>query len=225
MAFQWDVTAYREGQARELEALTRLQRAVTMEPLNIDSLRQRVADVALQITGADAAVVEEVEDSDMVYRAVAGVAEEQLGLRLPVYRSAPGLAYRSGQPILVRDVDRDDRVHLKDKARQIGFLSGIMVPLIQDERTYGVLKVYAARTDQFDERNQHFLEVTSGVLAANLYKATEYASSEHRRALLLDALPAFIAYVDKDLRYQEVNAAIERFYRLSADQIRGRKLG
>ena len=48
LALQWDVTAHRETCARnrDLEALTRLQRAVIMENLNIDSLRQRVANWA-----------------------------------------------------------------------------------------------------------------------------------------------------------------------------------
>lgn len=71
------------------------------------------------------------------------------------------MAYRSGEPIWVRNVDRDERIHFKTKARQIGFLSGIIVRLIQDKRAYGVLKMYAARTDQFDERDQHFLEVAA----------------------------------------------------------------
>ncbi|MFO7718699.1 MAG: diguanylate cyclase [Desulfohalobium sp.] len=226
LALQWDVTAYREARTRtrELEALTRLQRAVTTETLNINSLRQRVAKEALDVTGADAAVVEEAEEEEMVYRAVAGMAEGQLGLRLSIDQSASGLAYRSGAPVLIRDVDRDDRVRLKTKAREIGFYSGIMVPLIQAERVYGVLKVYAARRNHFNERDQHFLEVASGVLAANLHKAAEYASLKRRRALLLDALPALIAYVDTELRYQEVNAAYERFYGLGTEKIQGRQI-
>ncbi|ACV68796.1 sensor domain-containing diguanylate cyclase [Desulfohalobium retbaense] len=226
LALQWDVTAHRETCARnrDLEALTRLQRAVIMENLNIDSLRQRVANGALEVTGAHAAVVEEAEEGEMVYRAVAGMAEGQLGLRLPIDQSASGLAYRSKEPVLVRDVDRDDRIQLKAKAREIGFLSGIMVPLAQAGRIFGVLKVYANQADHFHERDQYFLEVASGVLAANLHKAAEYASSEQRRTLLLDALPAMISYVDSDLRYQEVNAAYERFYGLGTERILGRKI-
>ncbi len=227
LVFQWDVTASREEQARnrKLEALNRLQwRVTTAWGLDVEQLRKRVAEAAREVTQADWAVVEEAEGTEVVYRAIAGTSGGYEGQRLPMERSASGLAFRTGEPVLIRDAARDEWSDLTSHMRELGFLSGVLVPLVQDGRTYGVLKVYAAQADHFDEWDQRLLGLASGVLAANLHKAAEHASAERRRALLLDALPALISYVDKELRYQEINAAYEAFYDLSREQILGRRL-
>ncbi len=227
LILQWDVSACREEQARnrKLEALNRLQWQVTTAwGLDVEQLRQRVAEAAREVTRADWAVVEEAEGPEVVYRAAAGTAEGQRGQRLPMSDSASGLAFRTGEPVLIRDAEGDEWAEITTRMRELGYRSGVLVPLVQDGRTYGVLKVYAARAEHFDAWDQSLLGLASGVLAANLHKAAEHASAERRRALLLDALPALISYVDSDLRYQEINAAYEAFYGLRREQFLGHRL-
>lgn len=225
LALERDSSTHHEEseRRRQLEGLTRIQREAATGSLNINRVRQRIAEAAMETTGADGAVVEEVEGTEMVYRATAGIAADSMGLRLPVDASASGLVYKSREPIHIRDIATDDRIN-REAAHKVGFQSGIIVPLIHENRTYGVLKVYANEPDRFADDDLHLLELASGVLAANLRKASEYASEERRRAMLLDALPALVAYVDNTLCYQEVNAAYEAFYGLDADSVRGRPL-
>lgn len=208
---------------RQLEALTRIQRAAATGSLNFGYVRQRIAEVAMEVSGADAAVVEEVEGTEMVYRAVAGIAREYMGMRLPIEASASGQAYNSRESIQIRDVAEDDRIN-REAAQKVGFESGIIVPLIHENRAYGVLKVYAGEPNRFTAEDLQLLELASGVLAANLRRAAEYASEERRRGMLLDSLPALVAYVDKDLRYQEVNAAYESFHGAEPQTLRGKYL-
>ncbi|SDG09235.1 PAS domain S-box-containing protein/diguanylate cyclase (GGDEF) domain-containing protein [Limimonas halophila] len=223
VALQRDVSEDRKAAARlhQLEALTRLQREVATAGLNLDERRRRVAEVALAVTGGDGAAVEEAEGGEMVYRATAGSARGLEGTRLPMSGSTSGLAFHSRTPRLVTDVATDPAVQLKDKARELGFVSGIVAPLIHENRTYGVLKVMAGEPDRFGEEERHLLELASGVLAASLYNAAAYHAERERRALLVDAVPVLISYLDTDLRYREVNAAYEERFGLSADTIRG----
>lgn len=205
-----------------LQCLIKIQHEAAIGSLQIDHLRQQIAEIALEVTGADGAVVEEAEDGDIVYRAVAGAAEGSLNLRLRMDQSLSGLAYGNSSPLICRNVDTDDRVILKKKARQIGFVSGIVVPLKYQEQIFGVLKVYAGEPDRFDTDDLQLLELASGVLAASLSKAVDYTTELEHRAFLLDALPIMISYIDKEKRYQEVNAAYEKIFKRSAETIRGR---
>jgi diguanylate cyclase (GGDEF)-like protein/PAS domain S-box-containing protein len=209
---------------QRLETLSHLQREVATTELDLDARRQTVAEVAMDVTGADSAVVEEADGDEMVYCAVAGDAHEQKGLRLPIADSISGLAYRERASQLVRDTDEDSRVPLKEQARAVGFRSGILAPLIYRDRTYGVLKVVAREPDRFDEEQRLLLELASGVLAASLYNAFEYHHELERRGMLLDALPAYISYIDADHRYQEVNTVYEQRFGLTADEIRGKRV-
>jgi diguanylate cyclase (GGDEF)-like protein/PAS domain S-box-containing protein len=226
LALQRDVTRRRAEavQLRQLEALTRLQREVATGSLDMEHLRQRVAEVALEVTGADGAVVAEAEGSDMVYRAGAGAGVAQVGMRLPVAESVSGLAHRRNTSLLCRDATSDARLPRPEEARQLGFASGVVVPLTHEQRTYGVLKVFAREPGRFGEEDRQLLELGSGVVAATLHRAADYASEVGRRGLLLDAIPALISYIDRDRRYQEVNAAYEQLFGMSAEAIRGHYL-
>jgi len=226
VALQQDVTRRLRERAQldRLEALTRVQHQVAFGGLDLDRLRQRVAQVATEITGADGAAVEEAVAGEMVYRAGAGAAADQEGLRLPIEASLSGAAYRSQSPMLCVDIETDDRVAFKAKAREVGFLSGVLVPLTHEGHTFGVLKVFANAPGRFGEAERHLLELASGVLAAGLSKAAAFTEEVDRRGLLLDAIPALISYVDRDMRYREVNAEYEKLFGLPAEQIRGQRV-
>jgi diguanylate cyclase (GGDEF)-like protein/PAS domain S-box-containing protein len=226
VAIQQDVTELRRQTARhhQLEILTRVQQEVAAGGLDLDHLRRRMAQVAMEVTDADGAAVEEADGNEMVYRAEAGAAAGQEGLRLPIEASLSGIAYRQQEPLLCTDIETDNRIVFKDKAREVGFLSGILVPLVHEGHTFGVLKVFANEPGRFGEEELHLLELASGVLAGGLAKASAFADEVDRRGLLLDALPALISYVDRDLRYREVNAAYEKLFELPAERIRGQRV-
>lgn len=222
VAVHEDVTELRKGTRRRenLERVVDLQREVVTGGLDLQRVRQRVVDAALQISGADAAVVEEAEEDEMVYRAVAGRAEGSLGLRLPIKGSLTGHCFLGREIIRTDDTSRDPRVH-REAARKVGFVSGILVPLMHDQRCYGVLKVYASRPGAFSSEDVQLLEIASGILGAALFNAASFEREVHRRSMLVDAIPLLVSYVDRDRRYREVNAAYEDWFGLEAADIRG----
>lgn len=219
---QQDVTERRRRRRRrqDLERVVDLQREVVSGGLDLQRVRQRIVEAAREITGADAAVVEEAEGEEMIYRAVAGIAGEALGMRLPIDGSLSGLCFRSCE-ILRTDDTRDDPRVDTEAALKVGFVSGILVPLIHDGRCYGVLKVYASRPDAFSSDEHQLLEIASGILAAALFNAASFENEVHRRSMLVDAIPILVSYIDRERRYQEVNAAYEDWFGVQASDIRG----
>ena len=207
---------------RQLEGLTRIQREVALGDLDLEKMRQRVADMALEITGADGAAVEEVEREEIIYRAVAGTARDHADLRLPLDQTLSGRVFREKTPQYCRDIEVDSRVSMKEEARRVGFISGILVPLSHKDRVFGVLKVFAGEADRFSKEHLQLLRVASEVLAAGIAKASDYTAEVERRTMLLDAIPAMISYVDNEHRYQEVNAAYEKLFQRAARTIRGK---
>lgn len=221
-----DITLPRQHRRRrtELEALARVQRDLAgAGGLNLDAVRQRIAEAAMEATGADGAVVEEPEGGDLVYRAVAGSAAGHLGLRIPKGDSLSGACYRELRVIVCHDTARDERV-AAEAARAVGFASGVLVPLVQGYRCFGVLKVFAAEPGRFGHRERDFLELASGMLAGALETAHTYHAEVSRRGLLLDSLPMLVAYVDRDGRYREVNAAYERWFGVTQERLVGREM-
>ncbi|MGM0412969.1 MAG: diguanylate cyclase [Pseudomonadota bacterium] len=206
----------------QLETLVRIQAELAAGTQDLERLRQRVVDTALELTGAEGAAIEEIQGDALIYRAVAGIATGNAGLRIPLEGSLTGRAYTGGESLLVMDTATEPHLsaELQGLAQQAGFRSGVLVPLSHEGRAWGVLKVYAREPGRFGEAERHLLELASGVLAASLHRARDYADELDRRSLLLDAVPALISYIDAEQRYREVNAAYRERFGIEAEELR-----
>ena len=206
----------------QLETLVRIQAELTAGSQDLEQLRQRVVDAALELIGAEGAAIEETQGDALIYRAVSGIATENAGLQVPLEGSLTGRAYTGGESLLVMDTATEPRLssELQSLAQEAGFRSGVLVPLTHEGRAWGVLKVYAREPGQFGEAERHLLELASGVLAASLHRARDYADELDRRSLLLDAVPALISYIDAEQRYREVNPAYRERFGVGADELR-----
>ncbi|WP_052063903.1 PAS domain S-box protein [Nitrincola sp. A-D6] len=168
IAVQRDITALREleQQRRQLQRLVDIQTRVGTAGLDLQSLREEVAQIGLVVTGADGAAVEEAVNEEMVYTAGAGTAQNSVGLRLPLAGSLSGACHASRQPIHCRDTHIEPRVARK-AAEQVGFRSGLLVPLIYADQCFGVLKVYSGRVNAFSDSDMEVLSMASQVLASS----------------------------------------------------------
>ncbi len=223
VALQSDATGERARQrySDRLELLHRIYHDVSAQGLSLDRVRQGVADVALEMTEGEAAVVEEPEDNGMVYRAAVGTAAGHEGLRLPIDRSISGLAYVRQETLVCDDAETDERVQKKETARRIGFRSAVLTPLMHQGTCYGVLKVYSGTPNIFTHEDVQTLDLASGILAGALFDAAAFEEEVERRHLLLDAVPMLIAFIDTDRRYREVNLAHEAVISRSVAEMRG----
>ena len=169
-----------EGQrARMLDRLVQTQSAIAMSDFDFDELLLTVVEEALALTGADAAVVELPDGHDMVYRAVAGTAEPFLGLRIAQDGSASGYCLATVEPLVVDDIETDDRVD-REACRTVGARSLVIVPLIHAGRPAGVLKVYSADVAAVGDNEARVLGLLGNVIGTGLARAELFATmTEH----------------------------------------------
>lgn len=225
VAVQRDVTELRnlERHHLQLQILAQMQQLVSIAGLDLQMLRQKVVDVALEATGAEAAAIEEAMGDEIVYTAVAGAARAVSGLRLPLDTSLSGVCYREQVPIFCPDTHQDARV-VRARAEEVGFRSGLLVPLLHEGLCFGALKVYSSLPHAFRREQLELLEMASQVLTASLHDARRFKREQDRRTLLVDSLPMLISFIDEDYRYREINAAYTRWFGIEPDQMLGQKV-
>jgi len=62
-----------------------------------------------------------------------------------------GTAIKTKQPSLMRNIPEDPRFEpWRKEAVKRGYLSLVAIPLVHDEKVYGVLNVYSSQRDGFD---------------------------------------------------------------------------
>ena len=169
--------------ARTLDRLLRTQTAIALSDPGLEDVLATVAEKALELTGAEGAVVELPEGDELVYRATAGTAEPFAGLRLPVAGSLSGLCLAQIEPLVVVDAQRDPRVNA-DTCRRLGARSLVAVPLVHAGEAAGVLEVYSARRAAVGEDEARVLALLANVIGAGLARAelhdtlAEHASTD-----------------------------------------------
>ncbi len=212
----------RSEPADAFNVILELRHLLDHEQLELTRDRERVAQTAMHLSGAEGAVVEEHQDGEMVYRAVAGVSEGLEGMRLPIEGSLSGYCYAASEVLLVADTQTDLRTQFGSQASDMGFRSGVLAPLLQGDQRFGVLKVFSSTCNAFAESDRDFVEILAGLLAAVLYRARAYELEAERRHHLVDALPILVAFVDANRRYREVNAAYADWFGWPIGEVLGK---
>lgn len=170
MAAQRRETLAASNRADELGRLVTTQHAIGTAAADLDGVLSAVVEQALDLTRAEAAVVELPDGDDMIYRATAGTADEHLHLRIPRDGSISGQALAEQAILICRDSESDPRVD-REACRRVGARSMIVVPLWDGRRAAGVLKVYSSGPDAFDPRAAQLLEMLAGMTGAALVRA------------------------------------------------------
>ena len=131
----------------------------------------------LELVDAEGAVIELAEGDDLVYRAVSGAMQSQLGARVKQGSSLSGLCLAEGRSLVCEDTETDPRVDL-EACRRVGVRSMIVIPLIHAGEPVGVLKAGSARPGVFAARDAEMLELLSKVVGAAMYWATRYGKDD-----------------------------------------------
>jgi putative nucleotidyltransferase with HDIG domain len=166
----------------------------------------------------------------MVYRAATGAATMHIGVRLPIDGSLSGLSLRAGVVLRCDDAASDPRVNA-EKCRAVGAISMLCVPLRHRGTVVGVLKVYSGTPRAFCDEDVALLEHLTGVIAAHMAHAAEFArvdgESRRNQSQALAGLRALARAIDaKDPttsrhseRVAELSAAIAGRLGWSAERI------
>ncbi|HET7418350.1 MAG TPA: sensor domain-containing diguanylate cyclase [Solirubrobacterales bacterium] len=181
----------------QLRAIIRTQTEIVAGELEPEGIMQLIAERAQELTHASSGVIELAEDEEMVYTATAGEATPYLGTRLQRATSLSGLCVAEERVLRSDDTRNDERVDA-EACRRVNAGSMICVPLAHQGTTVGVLKVYAAENNHFDDSDVETLELLSELMAAHLAHANLFeAESRQGRRDGLTGLPNRRAFEER----------------------------
>jgi signal transduction histidine kinase len=160
-------------QVDQLALIVETQQAIATAEGSFADLMAIVADRAIQLTGAAAAVVEVPEGDEMVYVAAAGKAVGTEGLRLKLEGSLSGLCVTTGDTLISYDTETDDRVD-REACRKVGARSMLVVAL-RDATAEGpaAVKVYSPVAHAFGLQDTHALELMAELTASSMRRSSE----------------------------------------------------
>jgi PAS domain S-box-containing protein len=181
--------------AELFQAMIEVQQAVAAAGLDSQTVMRVIADRGLRLTGASGAVIESIEGDELVPQVHIGTDAPRLRLA----DSLSGLCVRTGELQRSDDVFTDPRIG-HDAYRQMGIRSLLVVPLQDEQRTLGVLKVVSTRPDAFTDRDAKALRLLGGLMGAALSHAATYEGRqlrlEERTRSLQDSEQRFKQLVD-----------------------------
>jgi GGDEF domain-containing protein len=140
---------------------------------------------AVELTGADGAVVELLEDDSIVYRSASGLAEAQLGLRMPVANSLSGRVLTSRSAAVCTDSETDDRVN-RAACRKVGLRSMVIVPLLADDEAIAVMKLVWKDAREFNESEVEIAQLLANMTAMLMQRAAQEGPNVLKRRMTLD---------------------------------------
>jgi diguanylate cyclase (GGDEF)-like protein/PAS domain S-box-containing protein len=171
-----------QRQTKHLNEIVETQTQLVRSQLDIEVFLEQVVQRMLTVTAATGAVVEMLDENDMVYEAASGSIEEFIGLRLPRIGSLSGLCVDRRKVLIATDTRNDPRVD-RAACERVGAASMVVAPLLREGEPIGVLKIVSNVVDGFDAADLQTLQLMSGLLGAALGHQLQF---ERNRDLLAE---------------------------------------
>jgi len=157
------------------QAVLEVEKAVSAAGLDSDTVMGVIAERSRGLTGASGAVIVAIEGEDIVPLVQVGTAAP----RLKLSASLSGICVRSGELQRCDDTHADSRVP-HQAYKDLGIRSILVVPLKDEHRTLGVLKVVSSEAQAFSERDAKALRLLGGLMGAALSHATAFEGRQSR---------------------------------------------
>ncbi len=161
--------------AELFQAVLEVQQAVAAAGLDSASVMHVICERSQRLTHANAAAIEMVEGDEIVPQVQLGVEMPRLALA----GSLSGAVIRTGELQRSDDATADPRIGHR-AYHDLGIRSVLAVPLKDDQRSLGVLKVLARAPHAFDDRDAKALRLLAGLAGAALGHASAYESRQRR---------------------------------------------
>ena len=184
-----------------------VQQAVAAAGLDSATVMRVIAQRSMALTRSGGVVIEILEGDELAPVLTLGIESP----RLPVADSLSGTAVRTGELQRSDDVETDGRIAHRAYHDQ-GIRSMLAVPLRDDQRILGVLKVLSPRPAAFSDRDAKALRLLSGLVGASLEQA---AAFEARQARLEDRT---LALQESEQRFKQLVDAAQEGIWVADDQ-------
>ncbi|HEY1147315.1 MAG TPA: GAF domain-containing protein [Pseudoduganella sp.] len=152
---------------------------------NLSAVIDEASRVAVRLTAADGAVVELLEGEEIVYRSASGIAEAQLGLRMPVANSLSGYCLLNKTAATCTDSEADERVN-RVACRKVGLRAMVIVPLIAGDQAIAVMKLVWREPRPLDNNEVDIAQLLANMCAALMHQAALEGTDVMHRRLTVD---------------------------------------
>lgn len=176
-----------------LKLIIAIQTELTTTELDLDKFMNHVVEQTLFLTPSTGAVIELVEDNNMVYRAASGSVSDYVGMKLNIDNSISGLCIKQKEIVFSDDTENDSRVD-KNACRKINAKSLIACPLFHQDRAIGVLKIISDKSDTFHDSDIQMMQIISGFIGTALAQQLAHQTTEN-------------ALRDKSIAYEKLKEA------------------
>ena len=211
-----------ESERERLSVVIDAQQEIAVNEFDLDRLLRLLAEHAVRLTGADAAMVLLPEGDSLRRRASAGLLPIEADFKLPIEGSLAGTAFRKHQVQRASDALHDPRAHAPT-ARRGSFGSLIHAPLMTGENVIGVLSLASTKAAALDDIDARTVEMLAGFAAAAFERATttrRLKASEQRTRAVMEHAPDPIIVFDASGSIVDFNPAASRaFVRTRAEMI------
>jgi|SRR5579871_394839 len=162
-----------------LAAVNAVQREVEVLGRDLSSALQLLATRAQTLAHASGAAIALI-DSDpdyMVCRASSGEDAPPAGARLQLGSGFSGECVKSGRLLRCDDAETDSRVD-RESCRALGIRSIIAVPMRSGEKSIGILEVFSAQANTFNENDSRILQRLAETVVATVNRANRSESAQ-----------------------------------------------
>jgi PAS domain S-box-containing protein len=177
------------------QAVLEVEQAVTAAGLDSETVMRVIAERSKGLTGASGAVIEAIEGEDLVPLIHVGTEAP----RLKLSSSLSGICIRTGELQRSDDTFSDPRIQ-HQAYRELGIRSLLVLPLRDEQRIHGVLKVVSPERNAFTDRDAKALRLLGGLMGAALSHAAAFegrqARLEERTQALQESEQRFKQLVD-----------------------------
>ena len=177
------------------QAVLEVEQAVSAAGLDSETVMRVIAERSQGLTGAGGAVIEAIEGDDLVPLVSVGTEAP----RLKLSSSLSGICVRTMELQRCDDTLTDTRI-AHQPYTEVGIRSVLVVPLRDEQRTLGVLKVFSPNPNAFTDRDAKALRLLGGLMGAALGHAAAFegrqARLEERTRALQESEQRFKQLVD-----------------------------
>jgi PAS domain S-box-containing protein len=229
IAIRESIEAYTGMRQSLLEALERLSSAA-LESRSLDEVLPKLLHVIVDMTAeVDTVALFLAEGDSLVFRAAVGIEEPtEAGFRLPIGEGIAGRVALTRLPMLWSPSSESSEGPSPRSPRLLGrrLRALYALPLIADDTLLGVMQMGSVTVPDFSDRDRVFLRATADRVAAALMQHKLRDEAERAAALLdsiYSAAPVGYAFLDRDLRFVRVNAALTETTGIQADDSLGKR--
>jgi PAS domain S-box-containing protein len=157
------------------QAVLEVEQAVMAAGLDSQTVMRAIAERSMALTGASGAVIEGIVGDELVPQMHVGTEAPTLKIN----SSLSGLCVRTGELQRSDDTYSDPRIE-HTAYRDLGIRSLLVVPLKDEPRILGVLKVVSPEIAAFSDREAKALRLLGGLMGAALSHAAAFEGRQSR---------------------------------------------